>query len=220
MKNLMSYKGYWAKIEYSDEDEWFCGKVEGLKKDLICFEGEEGKGSGRSVPGFDLHEALMNCSTYVEKFGGHSMAIGITIKKENFENFKNEFEEYAKNSHVSDIIPVIKIDRQIELKQVNMQIVEDLKLLEPYGEGNRMPLFLIKGLKIQAIRSLSDGKHLKLKLAQDSYIVDAIGFNLGSYAEKYLIGDKVDIVGSLEVNSFNGNDQIQVNLKDIRRSID
>ncbi len=187
---------------------------------LICFEGEEGKGSGRSVPGFDLHEALMNCSTYVEKFGGHSMAIGITIKKENFENFKNEFEEYAKNSHVSDIIPVIKIDRQIDLKQVNMQIVEDLKLLEPYGEGNRMPLFLIKGLKIQAIRTLSDEKHLKLRLGQDSYIVDAIGFNLGSYANKYLIGDKVDIVGSLEVNSFNGNDQIQVNLKDIRRSID
>ena len=187
---------------------------------LICFEGEEGKGSGRSVPGFDLHEALMNCSNYVEKFGGHSMAIGITIKRENFENFKKEFEEYAKNSNVSDIIPIIKIDRQIDLKQINMQIVEDLKLLEPFGEGNKIPLFLIKGLKIQAIRTLSEGKHLKLKLGQDSYIIDSIGFNLGSYAEKFLIGDKVDVVGSLEINSFNGNDQIQMNLKDIRKSLD
>ena len=187
---------------------------------LICFEGEEGKGSGRSVPGFDLHDALMNCSNYVEKFGGHSMAIGITIKRENFENFKKEFEEYAKNSNVSDIIPIIKIDRQIDLKQINMQIVEDLKLLEPFGEGNKIPLFLIKGLKIQAIRTLSEGKHLKLKLGQDSYIIDSIGFNLGSYAEKFLIGDKVDVVGSLEINSFNGNDQIQMNLKDIRKSLD
>ena len=101
-----------------------------------------------------------------------------------------------------------------------MQIVEDLKLLEPFGEGNKIPLFLIKGLKIQAIRTLSEGKHLKLKLGQDSYIIDSIGFNLGSYAEKFLIGDKVDVVGSLEINSFNGNDQIQMNLKDIRKSLD
>ncbi len=187
---------------------------------LICFEGEEGRGSGRSVPGFDLHEALMNCSTYIEKFGGHSMAIGINVKKENFENFKKEFEEYAQKNHVSDIIPIIKIDKEIGLKDVNLQTVKDLSLLEPYGEANKMPLFLIRNLKVQAIRSLSDGKHLKLKLGQDNYMLDAIGFNMGEYAEKYLIGDKVDVVGSLEVNSFNDNEQIQINLKDMRKSLE
>ena len=187
---------------------------------LICFEGEEGRGSGRSVPGFDLHEALMNCSTYIEKFGGHSMAIGINVKKENFENFKKEFEEYAQKNHVSDIIPIIKIDKEIDLKNVNLQTVKDLSLLEPYGEANKMPLFLIRNLKVQAIRSLSDGKHLKLKLGQDNYMLDAIGFNMGEYAEKYLIGDKVDVVGSLEVNSFNDNEQIQINLKDMRKSLE
>lgn len=103
---------------------------------LICFEGEEGKGSGRSIPGFDLHDALMNCSTYIDKFGGHSMAIGITVKKQNFERFKKEFEEYAKKSNICDIIPIIQIDEEINLKQIDLQMVKDLRLLEPYGEAN------------------------------------------------------------------------------------
>lgn len=185
---------------------------------LICFEGEEGKGSGRSIPGFDLHEALMKCSTYIERFGGHSMAIGITIKKENFENFKKEFQEYAKNQGISDIIPIIKIDEEAQLKNINLETVKELSLLEPYGEANKVPLFLIKNLKIQSIRTLSEGKHLKVRLGQDSYMIDAIGFGVGEWAENYLIGDKVDVVGSLEVNSFNGNEQVQLVIKDMRKS--
>ncbi len=185
---------------------------------LICFEGEEGKGSGRSIPGFDLHQALMNCSGNIEKFGGHSMAIGITIKKQNFEKFKQEFEEYTKKANISDIIPIIKIDKQIDLKQINRETVKELSLLEPFGEANKIPLFLLEKLKISSIRSLSEGKHLKMQLTQDNYIIDAIGFNMGSEAQNYLIGDKIDVVGSLEINSFNGNEQIQINIKDIRKS--
>ena len=186
---------------------------------LICFEGEEAKGSGRSIPGFNLHDAVMNCDTYVEKFGGHSMAIGINVKRENFEKFKKEFEEYTQNSHISDIIPIIQIDKQVDIKKINIQEVNELKLLEPYGEGNKMPVFLIKNLKILSIRSLSEGKHIKLKLGIDNHMIDAIGFNMGEVADKYLIGDKVDIVGSLEVNQFGGNENIQVNLKDLRKTI-
>lgn len=185
---------------------------------LICFEGEEGKGSGRSIPGFDLHEALMNCPEYIGKFGGHSMAIGITLKKENFENFKKEFNEYAKNCHIHDIIPIIKIDKEITLKEISLEAVKDLALLEPYGEGNKMPLFLIKSLKINSIRTLSEGKHLKMTLQQDSYMLDAIGFNMGNIAQQYLIGDKIDIVGSLELNQFGGIEQVQINIKDMRKS--
>lgn len=186
---------------------------------LICFEGEEGKGSGRSIPGFDLHDAVMNCNTYVEKFGGHSMAIGINVKKENFEKFKKEFEEYVQNSHINDIIPIIKIDKEIDLRKINIQDIRDLKLLEPYGEANKMPLFLIKNMKIQSIRTLSEGKHIKLKLGIDNYIAGAIGFNMGNIAEQYLIGDRVDVVGSLEINDFGDNENIQINLKDIRKTI-
>ena len=185
---------------------------------LICFEGEEGKGSGRSIPGFDLHEALMNCSTYIEKFGGHSMAVGINVKKKNFEKFKKDFEEYAQNQGIRDIIPIVKIDEETSLKEINLQTVKDLSLLEPFGEANKVPIFLIRNLKIQSIRTLSEGKHLKLKLGQDSYIIDAIGFGIGNIAENYLIGDKVDIVGILEVNSFNGMEQVQIVIKDMRRT--
>lgn len=186
---------------------------------LICFEEQgDGKGSGRSIPGFDLHEALTKCDKYIEKFGGHSMAIGITVKRDNFEEFKKQFEEYAKNSDIDKIIPIIYIDEEITLKDINLKAVQELQLLEPFGEGNKMPLFLYKNLKIDSIRALSEGKHLKLTLKDDNMVIDAIGFNMGEYTNDYLIGDKIDIVGNLEINSFNGIDKVQINLKDIRRS--
>ncbi len=82
-----------------------------------------------------------------------------------------------------------------------------------------MPLFAYKGLKINSIRALTDGKHLKLTLRDDNIIIDAIGFNMGNLVEDYLIGDKVDVVGVLEINSFNGRETVQINLKDIMKSI-
>lgn len=185
---------------------------------LICFEGDEGKGSGRSIPGFDLHEALMKCSDTIEKFGGHSMAIGITVKKDKFEEFKQEFEEYAKSCNISEIVPVVQIDEEVNLKDICMEDVRSLKLLEPFGEANKMPIFLFKNLKINSIRALSDGKHLKLNLKSDSYMIDAIGFNMGELANQYLLDDKVDVVGSLDINSFNGNENMQITIKDIRKS--
>ena len=93
---------------------------------LLCFEDDIAKGSGRSVQGFDLHEALENCSTYIKQFGGHSMAVGITVEKENFANFKNELEEYANKMDVSSIIPVIKIDEKIKLQDISIKDIKDL----------------------------------------------------------------------------------------------
>ena len=185
---------------------------------LICFEDGIGKGSGRSVPGFDLHEALSKCDKYVEKFGGHSMAIGITVTQDNFNKFKEEFEEYTKNSDIDKIVPIIYIDQEVTLKDINLKAAKELQLLEPFGEGNKMPLFLYKNLRIDSIRDLSEGKHLKLTLKDDNYIIDAIGFNMGALANEYLIGDKIDVVGTLEINSFNNVEKIQINLKDVRKS--
>ena len=185
---------------------------------LICFDEKEGKGSGRSIPGFDLYEALTKCNNYIEKFGGHSMAVGINVKEENFESFKKEFENYAQNSNISDIIPIIKIDEEITLKDININSVKQLSMLEPYGESNKMPLFLYRKLKINSIRALSEGKHIKLSLKDDNFIIDAIGFNLGYLANEYQIGDQIDVVGTLEINSFNEKENIQINLKDIRKT--
>ena len=186
---------------------------------LLCFEDEKAKGSGRSIPGFDLHEALENCNRYIEQFGGHSMAIGITIQKDNFQKFKEDIEEYAKSKNVSEIVPEIQVDEKIQLQDISIKDVEELSLLEPFGEGNRVPLFQISGLKISSIRALSEGKHLKLFLKDDNKYIDAIGFNMGNVADKYTIEDKIDIIGGLELNSYNGTEKMQINLKDMRHSV-
>ena len=186
---------------------------------LLCYEDEIAKGSGRSIPGFDLHDALMKCQDSIERFGGHAMAIGITIKKENFEKFSEEVEKIAENAKINEIIPIINIDAKIDLNEISKEMVQSLKQLEPFGEGNKTPIFTFKNLKIDSIRSLTEGKHIKMTLKDGNTIIDAIGFNLGCLADEYRIGDKIDVVGSLEINSFNGIDSLQINLKDVMKSI-
>lgn len=186
---------------------------------LLCEEDDIGKGSGRSIPGFDLYEALTQCKNAIEKFGGHSMAVGISVKKENLEMFKKELEQISKERNIEEIVPILKIDAQIDLEETNKEMVESLKELEPFGEENKTPLFMIRNLKIDSIRALSEGKHLKLTLKGNKNIVNAIGFNLGELSNDYKIGDKIDVVGNLEINSFNGVDNIQINIKDLMRSI-
>ncbi len=185
---------------------------------LICFEGEEGKGSGRSVPGFDLHGALCSASNSLEKYGGHEMAVGLSLKKSKFEEFKKIFEEIAENAHTEQLVPVIKIDKEINLKDITIENVKTLKYLEPFGESNKTPIFIYRNLKIDSIRALSEGRHLKLTLKDGSTIINAIGFNMGKCSEEYLIGDKVDVIGLLEINIFNVIENVQINMKDIRKS--
>ena len=146
------------------------------------------------------------------------MAIGLSLKTENFAKFKEEFEKYAEKCNICDIIPTVQIDEEISLKDINIKAVKELELLEPFGEANRMPIFAYKGLKIQSIRTLTDGKHIKLTLQDNGFLIDAIGFNLGYIAEEYKIGDRIDICGNLEINEFNGNQNIQINIKDIRHA--
>ena len=211
------------------EDNWYHGVIgivaskltESFFKPtiLVCFEDEQGKGSGRSVPGFDLYEALNYFGDYLEKFGGHAMAVGLTVNKENFENFKEKFEEFAKQKKVKQILPTIKIDGEISKNDLKLETVEELKKLEPFGERNERPNFLYKGVKINSIRALSEGKHLKLSVRDDNQLIDVIGFNLGHLADEFLIGDKVDLVGILEINEYNGIRKVQINLKDIMKSI-
>ena len=186
---------------------------------LLSFDDDIGKGSGRSIPGFDLHEALVQCSSYLDKFGGHAMAVGVTVEKEKLEGFREAFEKYAVQKNIKDIAPIINIDAEFSLNEIEKEYVESLKELEPFGEGNKMPLFAFKNLKINAIRTLSEGKHIKLTLQDNNNMINAIGFNMGELAEDYRIGDKINVVGVLEVNTFNGVDSVQINLKDIMKSL-
>ena len=186
---------------------------------LLSFDGDIGKGSGRSVPGFDLHNALSNCSNTLEKFGGHAMAVGVTVEKSRLQEFKDSLEKIAVENKTQDIVPIINIDTEVTLNEVDRECVESLKMLEPFGEGNKMPLFAIRNLKIDSIRALSEGRHLKLTLRDNNIIINAIGFNMGHLADEYIIGDKIDVVGVLEINTYNGMDSIQINLRDIMKSL-
>lgn len=187
---------------------------------LIGFDGDMGKGSGRSIPCFDLHEALCKTSIYLEQYGGHALAVGLSLKRDNFKSFKESFEQYAKTAkEIQEYIPTIKIDGVINKDNLTYEFINEIKLLEPFGEKNRQPVFIYKNLKINSIRSLSEGKHLKLNLKDDNLYIDAIGFNLGDLADEYLIGDKIDIVGTLSINTFNGYNSLQIEVQDIRKSI-
>ena len=186
---------------------------------LICIERNEGKGSGRSIPGFDLHQALVDSSKFLKKYGGHEMAVGLSLEKDKINDFKKNFEKISENKNVKQLIPVINIDCEIMKKDLNKETIEQIKLLEPFGEMNKQPLVVYKNLKIVSIRSLSEGKHLKLMLKDDNETINAIGFNLGELTNEYLIGDKIDIVGILETNTYIGQEQIQINIRDIMKSV-
>ena len=140
------------------------------------------------------------------------------------ENAKNGSSQDVLNkvqeANLSEYVPELNIDQILNVEDINMQMVQSLSMLEPFGEANKMPIFAFKGLKIDSIRSLSDGKHLKLTLKSENNIyINAIGFNLGNLASDFVIGDKVDVAGSLEINSFNGVQSIQINLKDVMKSL-
>ena len=141
-----------------------------------------------------------------------------SLKTDNIDNFEKKFEELAKEAKTEEIIPIIKIDQEINDKDITLENVKSLDLLEPYGEANKMPLFLYRNLKIDSIRALSEGKHIKLTLRDKNTIINAIGFNMGYYTNEFLIGDKIDVVGHLEINKFNNVESVQINLSDIRKS--
>lgn len=187
---------------------------------LLCYEDGIARGSGRSIKGFDLHEALEKCSEHIDQFGGHSMAVGLTLKEEYVDEFKKQIEEYAKDKKIEEIIPVIQIDQKVELKDISIKDIKDFKFLEPFGEANNVPMFQINNLKIEAIRTVTEGKHIKMFLKDDNNKgINVIGFNMGHIADEYKIGTRVDVVGNLEINNYKGMDNIQIRLKDIRHTI-
>ncbi len=186
---------------------------------LICFEGDEGKGSGRSVDGFDLHEALSACGDKLLKYGGHEMAIGLTLKKEEFDNFRNAIIDFSKDKLPEDLMPVVKYDAEISTKDISKATIESLKLLEPYGEANNSPIFVYKNVKVDSVRTLSNDKHLKLNIKEGNCMFNAIAFNMGDKKESIRMGDKVDILHYLELNRYNGFESVQLNVKDIKKSL-
>ena len=129
------------------------------------------------------------------------MAIGLTLERKNFNEFKRRIEEIASKANLEEFTPILKIDKELDIKDITEENILSLEKLEPYGEANKNPIFLYKNLKIDSIRSLSEGKHLKLTLKDDvnNNIISAIGFNMGNLCDDYRLFDKVDVVRNVRI---------------------
>ncbi len=186
---------------------------------LISTTDGAGKGSGRSIKGFNLFRALELCSEDLTKFGGHELAAGLSIPAENIAQFRQHINNHARTVlREDDFIPSVNVDAELPISYINMNTAERLLVLEPYGMGNPTPMFFARGLCIASMRLLSEGKHLKLTLSGEGHLADAVGFGMGEYAEHIKQGDLIDIIFHLDINTFRGERHAQMILKDIRPS--
>lgn len=186
---------------------------------LLSNDGDTVKGSARSIEGFNIYNALDACRKLLEKFGGHELAAGLTLRSGDIDSFRTGINEYAR-LYMGDtqLKPFINIDAELDSENLNMECARSIGVLAPFGAGNREPVFCCKGLKINEIRTTSDKKHLKLKLSIGNTTVDAIGFNMGERVFEFQTGDDVDVAFNLEVNSWNSFEKVQLNLRDIRKN--
>lgn len=190
-------------------------------KPVILLTKEHGfiRGSGRCPAGFSLYDALGECKDLLIQFGGHELAAGLSIKEENIEAFIKKFEEAVESRKETISEQIINIDSIISRRNLNAQIIKDIRFLKPYGQSNQVPIFLYKGLKVAAIRTIKDDKHLKLVLKDDRSLIDAVGFSLGARRDEIRIGDKIDVVANVELNSYNTPKTIQLVIQDFKKSV-
>ncbi|MHB8171560.1 MAG: single-stranded-DNA-specific exonuclease RecJ [Thermincolia bacterium] len=187
---------------------------------LIALEGEEGKGSCRSVSGFNIFEALGACEGLLTRFGGHKQAAGLSIPKDNLAAFREAINEYARNNlTLADLTPKVETDGVVGLHQLNLELLDQLKMLEPFGFYNPSPLLLCRGAKLQECRPVGKtGDHLKVKVKGKGAALDGIGFNLGHYAAGIQPADEVDLAFALDRNEWNGRVSLQLKVKDLKSS--
>ena len=188
---------------------------------LISFkDGEDtGKGSGRSIEGFDLLAAITDSKDHLIKYGGHKNAAGLTLKREELQPFIDRISEYAKNNiNDEDLTPVISVDAELTADDINMDTVTDLLKLEPFGEGNPVPLFMLTDIKITDIISLKEGKHTKIAFVKDGKVMQGMYFGMNKDDLPYMQNDRADIVFTLSENEFRGAVTAQIQIKEMRFS--
>ena len=194
---------------------------------LISFEGNDdpndleaiGKGSGRSVAGMNLVDALSHCSELLEKFGGHELAAGLTVKRKNIVALQEKMDEYAKKCFEENAPQnAIDVDLLVSPGEISLSLANELNLLEPYGVSNPVPVFAMQNMIIDDIVPIGMNRHLKLFLSRDGVTFTSMLFCVTPQEFPYDIGDEVDIAFNLEINDFMNTKNIQFNIKDIRTS--
>lgn len=185
---------------------------------LISLEEDEARGSGRSVEGYSIIDAITRCSKLLTHFGGHNQAAGLSLKSSDVDDFIQELQEDACQNF--DIMPVeqIKVDAILSVQEATISAVEDLRLLEPCGCGNENPVIAFMDCKIEGITPVSDGKHIRIRLSQKGEIFNAIYFGMYDSQFPYKPGDIIDVAANLDINEYNSERSVSIKVKDIRLS--
>jgi single-stranded-DNA-specific exonuclease len=177
-----------------------------------------GKGSARTVPGFDLYKGLASCRDLLMAFGGHPSAAGVTIREDQLPEFAERFAAVAGAwAQATQNVPTLHVDSEVRLDEVTLRLLQEIETLHPFGAGNPEPMFAGKRLEIMNARVVGE-KHLKMTLRQGrSLAFDSIGFGMKSLEEQGLsLRTPVDVAFTPELNHWNGLDRIQLRIRDMR----
>ena len=187
---------------------------------IISFdENGNGRGSCRSISGFDMHAALGKCSELLTGFGGHPMAAGLSIERKNMKSFYSKFQKIVDESiSVDQLIPCLKVDSKLKVREINSRFLKFLKSMSPYGPGNMRPKFLSKKVNLKGMPRIigKNSDTLKFSVQDNRSVYDAIGFNMVEKYEYLLSGEPVDMIFEIGENEWNGKKSIQLEIKDIK----
>lgn len=185
---------------------------------LISLDGDRGKGSARSIPGFDLYEAVSRCQDHLVSFGGHKYAAGLTIDSEKVEVFRDALVEVAEEMIVpEDLTPRLEIDHEITLDQIDRRMVEMLRRFAPFGPQNSRPVMVSRGVEVVGTSSVVGRNHLRFKARQNGEVLDCIGYDLGHLTYRLTPGEaNLDVAYVIEENEYRGRKDIQLSIRDLR----
>lgn len=201
----------------------------GLPSILISFDGAQsdgdcdvGKGSGRSVKGLNLVDALVYCDDLLEKYGGHELAAGLSVRRENIDAFRKKINEYAREHFkAEDRTPSIDADFEIGIDEVTLENAEEIRMLEPFGVSNPVPSFVLRNVTVANVQPISFGKHTKLLLERPGAApLTAMYFSHSPKEADVYPGDRIDILAGLDINEFGGKRTAQLILRDLRLTAD
>lgn len=187
---------------------------------LVALEGERGRGSARSVPGFHLYEALAACRDLLERFGGHRQAAGMDLRADRLPAFRDAFaREASRRLRDDQLRPVLRVDAEMELGEATPEVTRYLPYLGPFGIGNPRPVFVARGVEPAGPAKVLKGEHLRLRLRQAGCTLEGVGFRLASRIEPSLLqGGDLDVAFHLEEDEWRGVRRIRARLLDLRPS--
>ena len=220
-------KGYMKdRVVVVDGENWHHGVI-GIvasrvtercgKPCMIISRGEtEAKGSGRSIEGFSLFEAICTCGDLLIKFGGHPMAAGITLKPENIEAFRKRINQYAAEHFPQMPTQTVTLDCKLNPAALSVSMAQSLTQLEPFGNGNPQPVFGLFNMELSNVTPVGGGGHLRLTLEKNGAVITAMRFNTKPEELPYHIGDKIDLAVQLEAREFRGQPSLTVIVRDMK----